>query len=172
MLFTYGQVEAALAKLHRVDDRALGAFRGRIKHFQRLGIVPSSPGRGKKISYEMEHVIIWAFCLELSEFGIDPTIIKRFIAVLGYAIIDAFENASHYTSDRYFAFYPNIMSNWFNSEEGPFGTIRTDCFCASELSASRIEAEFDRRVSLINLTRLKKELDAALEEFKDDKSLV
>ncbi len=67
----------------------------------------------------------------------------------------------------YFAFYPNVMSNWFYGEEGLLGTIKTDCFCASELSASKIEAEFDRRVSLINLTKLKKELDAALEEFKD-----
>jgi hypothetical protein len=172
VLFTYGQVEAALAKLHRVDDRALGAFRGRIKHFQRLGIVPSSPGRGKKISYDIDHVILWAFCLELSQFGIDPNIIKRFIAVLGFAIIADFEKASHPTGDLYFAFYPNIMSNWFEKDEGLFGTIKTDCFCASELSASKIEAEFDRRVCLINLTKLKKELDAALEEFKDDKALV
>jgi hypothetical protein len=171
VLFNYGQVEAALAKLHRVDDRARGAFRARIKHFQKLGIVPSSPGRGKKISYEMEHVIIWAFCLELSQFGIDPTIIKRFIAVLGFALIDDFKKTSHSKDDRYFAFYPNIMSNWFYGEEGLFGTIRTDCFCASEVSASKIEAEFGRRVSLINLTKLKKELDAALEEFKDDKTL-
>jgi hypothetical protein len=165
-LFTYGQVEAALAKLHKVDDRALGAFRGRIKHFQRLGIVPSSPGRGKKISYEMEHVIIWAFCLELSQFGIDPSIIKRFIAVLGFAIIADFEKISHSTDDMYFAFYPNIMSNWFYSDEGLFGTIKTHGYSASELSAPKIEAEFDRRVSMINLTKLKKELDAALEEFK------
>ncbi|WP_424361416.1 hypothetical protein [Methylocystis parvus] len=167
-MFTYGQVEAALAKLHGVDSRALGAFRGRIKHFQRLGIVPSSPGRGRKISYEMEHVLIWTFCLELSQFGIDPTIIERFVRASGYAIIAEFEKASRLTEDIYWAFYPNIMSNWFYSDDGLFGTIRTDCFSASQVSATKIEVEFGRRVSLINLTKLKKELDAALEELKDD----
>ncbi|MGE3993424.1 hypothetical protein [Pseudorhodoplanes sp.] len=151
-----------MAKLHRVDDRARGAFRARIKHFQKLGIVPSSPGRGKKISYEMEHVIIWAFCLELSQFGIDPTIIARFVRVLGYAIINIFENSSPSDDEKYFAFYPNIMSNWFYSEEVLLGTIKTDCFLASEISASEIAAEFGRRVALINLTRVKQELDAAL----------
>lgn len=171
-MFTYAQVEAALAKLHKVDSRALGAFRGRIKHFQRLGIVPSSPGRGKKIRYEMEHVLTWAFCLELSEFGIDPTIIKRFVRVLGSAIIAEFKTVSESECDKYFAFHPNIMSDWFYSGADLFGTIKTDCFCASELSASKIEAEFGRRVALINLTKIQRELEAALEEFEDEKTLI
>src|SRR5687767_1130058 len=74
-MFSYGQVEAALAKAHRVDAAAMGAFRGRIKHFRLLGVVPSSPGTGRKISYERPHIYAWAFCLELAEFGIDPKII-------------------------------------------------------------------------------------------------
>lgn len=150
-----------------MDERARGAFRARIKHFQKLGIVPASPGRGKKISYGLDHVAIWAFCLELSEFGIDPAVIKRFIDVLGYAIIADFGKVSRSKDDMYFAFYPNIMSNWFHSGEDLFATIKTDCFRASELSASKIESEFGRRVSLINLTKLKVELYAALEELKD-----
>lgn len=56
------------------------------------------------------------------------------------------------------------MSNWFYSGDELFGTIKTDCFFATDLSATKIEAEFGRRVSLINLTKLKKELNAALEE--------
>ena len=55
-MYTYAQVEAALAATHRVRPSSLGAFRGRIKHFQRLGLVPESPGKGRKISYKMENV--------------------------------------------------------------------------------------------------------------------
>ena len=78
-MFTYSKVERALAAVHKISPSAMGAFRGRIKHFQRLGLVPSSPGKGRKISYSLEDVYMWAMCLELQEFGIDPIIIKEFL---------------------------------------------------------------------------------------------
>ena len=70
--YRYKEVETILAKLHGGATEALGAFRGRLVHFQKVGIAPSSPGRGKKILYSFEDVAIWAFCLQLAEFGIDP----------------------------------------------------------------------------------------------------
>ena len=59
-MFTYKEVERALAAVHQISPSAMGAFRGRIKHFQRLGLVPSSPGKGRKISYRLEDVYVWA----------------------------------------------------------------------------------------------------------------
>ena len=72
-MYSYKVVEAALGRLHEVNDETLGAFRGRIKHFQRMGLVPSSPGKGKRIEYAFGDVCAWAFCLELEEFGMDPS---------------------------------------------------------------------------------------------------
>jgi hypothetical protein len=56
-MYTYSQVESALARVHHIPDSSLGSFRGRIKHFQRIGIVPQSSGKGKKISYEKKGCI-------------------------------------------------------------------------------------------------------------------
>ncbi len=72
-MYTYKVVERALMLLHDIDAETRGAFRGRIQHLQRLGVTPSSPGKGKHIEYSYEDVAKWAFLLQLEEFGIDPT---------------------------------------------------------------------------------------------------
>jgi hypothetical protein len=111
-MFTYRQVEAALAGLHNVDDVSLGAFRGRIKHFQRLGVVPRSPGKGRKISYTFDDAFVWAFCLELSEFGMDPTIILIVTEYLKPSLLkDETLSKLEGNNDKvYFIFYPNLLS--------------------------------------------------------------
>jgi hypothetical protein len=81
-MFTYAEAEKLLGRLYYVpDERALrGAFRARLKHLKRLGVpLDSSPGKGVKVAYEAEHLYQWAFCLELAEFGLDPTIIVKLL---------------------------------------------------------------------------------------------
>ena len=39
-MFSYAEVEAALAKAKDVKPESMGAFQGRIKNLQRNGIVP------------------------------------------------------------------------------------------------------------------------------------
>ena len=78
-MFRYAEVQAALAGLHGAYPDHMGAFRGRLQHFQRLGMAPASPGRGKSIVYAFEDVARWAFALELSECGIDPARIARLL---------------------------------------------------------------------------------------------
>lgn len=107
-MYTYGQVEAALAKVHKIPPERFGAFRGRIKHFQRIGLVPSSPGRGKRISYEDNDIYLWAFALQLSEFGIDPIIIKRVVDDMQFHALRAFLETTG--DDWTFIMYPNFMS--------------------------------------------------------------
>jgi hypothetical protein len=79
---SYAQVEHVLASLHGVKgDVRENAFRGRLKHLKRLGIPRGiSPGSGAKIYYFEDHLFEWAFCLELAEFGIDPTVIVDLIS--------------------------------------------------------------------------------------------
>src|SRR5271156_5708530 len=75
-MYTYAKVEAGLAQAFGIRSEGMGAFRGRIKHFKKLGISPSTPGKGQKIAYETKDILRWAIALEFAEFGIDPMVIK------------------------------------------------------------------------------------------------
>lgn len=77
--FTYGEIVETLARMHEVGKTIAGAFEARIRHFQRLGLVPESPGKGKRIQYNIDTAFDWAFCLELATFGIAPDVIVSII---------------------------------------------------------------------------------------------
>ena len=118
-MFTYSQVETALAKTFAIRNEALGAFRGRIKHFQRLGLVPSSPGKGRKISYEREDIYKWAIGLEFAEFGVDPSLIKNFINFFAWHYVEQHLLNDAHAPDKLFVFYPNLLSGWAREENKP-----------------------------------------------------
>ena len=65
--------------VHGFVERKKGAFRARLIHFQRLKIVPISPGKGRRIAYRREDIFRWAIALEFAEFGMDPTEIKKIL---------------------------------------------------------------------------------------------
>jgi hypothetical protein len=79
----YGKVARLLGQLHNANWQSPGgpfhkAFRGRLQNFQRFGIpLDKNPGRGKKIDYKKDDVFQLAFCLEMAEFGVDPTLIAN-----------------------------------------------------------------------------------------------
>jgi hypothetical protein len=164
-MYTYAEVERALAAVHDVPPSAMGAFRGRIKHFQRLGLVPSSPGKGRKISYRLEDVYMWAVCLEFEEFGIDPVIIKSLhrltnfnglVSVLcGTAVTIVDDEACFGKSKNYFIFYPNFLSQWHgNTLWNASGTFVDDL---SEITrgSDPVSDRLKRRMAAINLTWLR-----------------
>jgi hypothetical protein len=78
-VYTYGQAETVLARMYQADAEAQKTtFRARLKHFKKLGVpFYVSPGKGAKVQYDRTHVFQWAMCLELSEFGLDPTLTTR-----------------------------------------------------------------------------------------------
>jgi len=96
-VFTYAEAETLLGELYGVPDQATqrGAFRGRLKHLSRLGVpLDSRPGKGARVAYDVEHLYQWAFCLELEEFGLDPTVIVRFLRAQWYLIGATFKAAA------------------------------------------------------------------------------
>jgi len=177
-MYSYGQVEAALAAVHRIPPKAIGAFKGRIKHFQRIGIVPASPGKGKRIDYSHADVYLWGFCLELASFGMDPVTIKK--------ISEKIWNAVFYTafgpetdSDLYFFFHPALLGKDFAAEllqssEAPDGAPSLlFWFIANDLAAEldkfaktpqtkETASRFRARYAAFNLNKLRRDIDSAL----------
>jgi hypothetical protein len=111
--FTYAEAETLLAQLYKADETAQrGAFRGRLKHLQRLGIpMGSRPGTGRKVSYDREQVYQWAFCLELEEFGIDPSVIVRIVERQWERnILPQFRTAEGFDREMFLFTAPRFMS--------------------------------------------------------------
>lgn len=78
---SYAIVETALARLHDAGPEVQrGAFRGRLKHLQRLGLpLGEKPGKGTRIDYDAQQIWQLAIALELAEFGIDPLKIAQIV---------------------------------------------------------------------------------------------
>ena len=164
-MFTYSEVERALAAVHEISPSAMGAFRGRIKHFQRLGLVPSSPGKGRKIAYRLEDVYMWAICLELQEFGIDPTIIKEFyrlsplVPLINWLISDGITD-----NRKYLVFHPNFLSQWYkNTLWNAKVTFVEDLSEITEKS-DPISESLKSRMAVINVARLREAVRKSLAE--------
>jgi hypothetical protein len=175
--FSYKVVERALAAVHHIPPNALGAFRGRLQHFQRLGVVPASPGRGRKIAYTKADVYLWALGLEFAEFGMDPKPIKQFlIAYFSTIRRDFLENDDD--RKQFFFFSPSLLGKDFpvslqQSLANPSGAP----YCMAAVVISDL-AELDTyprtatahgtlerhksRYGLIDLRRLRTNVDAAL----------
>jgi hypothetical protein len=165
-MFTYSQVERALAAVHGISPSAMGAFRGRIKHFQRLGLVPSSPGKGRKVSYRLEDAYMWALCLELQEFGVDPVIIKHLHRLADFRTVVTWLSSEENSEqqDRYFVFYPNFLLQWHTntlwSSSGTFVHDLSEITKGSDVVSERLKT----RMAAINLTRLRAAVRKSLAE--------
>ena len=165
--YRYKEVETALARLH-VGEQALGAFRGRLVHFQKIGITPASPGRGKKIEYSFEDVAVWAFCLQLAEFGIDPSriaSIKQF-----YWEQVAPHLLQEQSEEQMFALFPRMLTqDLIDKVEEPkskgAGTLPLhggDNGMRVVFEASELDLRGCGRALVINLALLRKRLIAAI----------
>ena len=77
--FGYARVELILAKVFDAEDAQRGAFRGRLKHFRKLGIPAKNPGKGSRLQYSASDLFQLLVALELSEFNIDPNLIVKIV---------------------------------------------------------------------------------------------
>jgi hypothetical protein len=169
-MLTYGEAEAALAAIYKATGKAqAGAFRGRLKHLKRLGIpLGVNPGRGSKILYGESELYQWCFCLELAEFGIDPSMIVKIVKRYWKShYFNSFKEISEdlKAPDIYFCFVPEFLSaTWgpareFRGLEGTIGFFQR---------GKDIDALLDKiskngqRLSLFNISDRLRALDKAL----------
>jgi hypothetical protein len=75
----YAVVETALARVYGAQHVQRDTFRGRLKNFRKLGMPQHNPGKGARVRYGMQDVYQLMMCLEIAEFGIDPSLIVKMV---------------------------------------------------------------------------------------------
>ena len=177
--FGYAVVEQALMAVHGFVEHKRGAFRARLIHFQRLKIVPTAPGKGRRIAYRMEDIFRWAIALEFAEFGIDPTEIKKILDMnwprFAHAVLEP--NGDR---DKYLSFNPNLLGRLSREEERetsdrPGAPYRVTIEIISDLAELNQGAKTDQarafldrfraRYGMINLSLLRRQVEAKLIHF-------
>ena len=177
--FGYAVVEQALMAVHGFVEHKRGAFRARLIHFQRLKIVPTAPGKGRRIAYRREDIFRWAVALEFAEFGIDPTEIKKILDLnwpqIAHVVLEAKEGR-----DRCLCFHPNLLG-WLSREgereasDKPGAPYSVTIAIVSDLAELYEQARTDQaratldqfraRYGMINLSRLREQVEATLIHF-------
>ncbi|ESY20390.1 hypothetical protein [Mesorhizobium sp. LNJC391B00] len=155
-MLTYAAAEAVLAGMYGLGSEIQGkAFRARLKHLKRLGVpLGSNPGRGTKIWYHDEQIFQWAFCLELAEFGIDPTTVVTFIREAWPDILKHFEEARRgrtAANEICFCSEPRLMTGPLSGEG--LG------FAYNWRNAAMVRVDGVRRSLVINLSAMVRQID-------------
>jgi hypothetical protein len=179
--FRYAVVEQALMAVHGFLERRKGAFRARLIHFQRLKIVPASPGKGRRIAYRREDIFRWAIALEFAEFGMDPTEIKKILDMnwirIAAPLLEARDEADR---DTYLFFHPALLGRLSREDEreipgrpgAPYTFTSVILSDLAELDKQAKTAQarasndrFRARYGMINLSRLRWKVDENLVAF-------
>jgi hypothetical protein len=177
--FGYATVEQTLMAVHGFVEQKRSAFRGRLIHFQRLKIVPTAPGKGRRIAYRREDVFRWAIALEFAEFGLDPTEIKKILDLNWERIAPRLLEATE-GRDAYLFFHPNLLGRLSPEDEretavkpgAPYSVTIKIIFDLADLDQAAMtdqaRASLDRiraRYGMINLSRLRRQVEANLIAF-------
>jgi hypothetical protein len=132
-----------------------------VHHLQKLGLVPTASGRGKKPRYSTEEVAIWAFCIELIQVGIAPTLIDRLVKKFWNGILYCFLEGSTWDEDCYFVFQPKMLSPDFPDNVDLSDTTSIRILRSSDFSEVTID-EMGGRVVAINVSLLDRHLQKTL----------
>jgi hypothetical protein len=116
-MYSFGQVETALARVFEVDQKYRSRFTARLKHLRKIGgIIETLPGKGHAISYERDQVLRLLFALEMTECGCEPAVITEFITEHWAQLAEIFEAAAN--SPTTLLVWPGLMTGgWWG---GPF----------------------------------------------------
>ena len=75
----FGQLEKGFIRILWIDERQAGAFRGKLKHLQKLGLPGGQHGKGRRIAYTRELAFQLLIALLLSQLGIDPVLVVQVV---------------------------------------------------------------------------------------------
>lgn len=165
--FSFGEVEAMLAKLHRIDDAKRIAFQGRLKHFLKLELLPGvKQGRGKAATFAAIDVATLALATEVSQFGLLPERVVEMlageardgealvVATTLVPILDLYDEADQTAPERYLIFDPHA---WRILTDAPAaGVVLADAEVARDV------ASHSRRLAQINVTMLLRDAVSSL----------
>jgi len=150
--FAYSKVEAALCKVFDARGDGIASLRGRLKSFQRSGLTPETPGRGKVIRYTMSNIYDWALALTLADFGVTPDKITKLV------LPGAFINSIEIYRETGESVFLCIAPRSFSGNDFVFSLKTT----ADDITPGMLEwAGF--ACAIINLSRLKAEVDQAID---------
>lgn len=80
MRLSYSQVLKILSGLNEIAPESDGAFRARLRHFQRLGFPRgSNTGKGKSAEYDLEMLMQLTLAIEFMQAGITPSRIVELV---------------------------------------------------------------------------------------------
>jgi hypothetical protein len=182
--FRYAVVERTLMAVHGFIEQKKGAFRARLIHFQRLKIIPASPGKGRRIAYRREDIFRWAIALEFAEFGMAPTEIKKILDMNWISIAPALLEARD-EADKYLFFHPKLLGSLSPEEERetslkPGTPSSVAIAIISDLTELDKQAKTDQartsldrlraKYGMINLSRLRQKLEENLVAFSQVRS--
>lgn len=173
-MFTYSEVEKVLTHMYKSDvytysesaldnEKEFQAFRARIKTFQKLGITPASPGKGKRLLYNFLDIAKWATCFELSEFGMSPLSIKAMIDDLWEPELERYFS---YKDNNYILIYtPHLMtlSRFLNSDVRGMILVTTTIEATHENQYISIPATA-RRCLILGISEIRRNARLAIEE--------
>ena len=169
---SYADVETALARMHGASPEAQrGAFRGRIKHLQRLGLpLGEKPGKGKRIDYSDEQIWQIALSLELSECGIDPTTVVQLVTIYWDLMFKKnFESqisSRSYSSSLLVISIALMSSSWAPIGDSMIG-IQAIGWVEKTALAENMTSKSHRRVIVIDTWRMLNELSKQLDQLKE-----
>jgi hypothetical protein len=165
--FSYGEIEAAIRGMHAVPDGRIATFKARIRHLQRVQLLPSS-GRGIKAKYEVADAWRWTICFALVQCGLPPEAVKSVLGAAGRKLTINFAGDGHGTEDRIFWLRPEFLSwhldhlpDWYDKVKlgvVPYSAAMDIAF----KGVSGFLEEEAGQVIMLNLTKLKRDLFTAL----------
>lgn len=135
--FTFGQVEAILARHNTIADHKRVAFGGRLKFLQKNGVPHrrTKPGRGKAASFSFSELIQIAAAVELLQAGLTPQKAARIIStnwtVLEPTIVHAIKYGPLEQGKRHpehWILHPSELSDLMDSDLSDYDLTPVYCF--------------------------------------------
>ncbi|MGA2638844.1 hypothetical protein [Methylocella sp.] len=160
-MFSYRQVEEAVRSLHDVPPERLATFRARVRNFQKLNLILSSPGKGQRISYSIFDAVQWALCFEFAELGLGPELTAWLLLKVLFLFLAAF-NPEGQDGDWIFWLRGDLFSRYL-ARAGLYTELECGVKPASRVAEAAFAPDKPGRVLMVNFSKLKRDLGKALD---------